>query len=425
MLRQLHPNVKIRLMVNFFTRVAYMMVTPFIAVYFSQRVGAAQTGVMFVCVILCGVLGGIVGGFYGDRIGRRKLMLLGEGAMVTCFLVIACLNSPWLDAPYATFVVFLVDLFFEGMLGPAAQALLIDSSTSETRRLIFQIQYWCGNLSMAIGSMIGAFLFQAHHFFLFLLVAAVTLFSFFVTLFFIKDTFRPEKKVAPDQMAVERRGFLKNYAFIIKDRIFMFYILATLAMLIVMSQLTNYIGVRLAREVPSQPFFFGLEVDGVRLLGMLQSENTLLVVFGTFIMAWLIKKINNQLAICMGVLIFTLGNIYLMFGTIPGVLLAAMLVATIGELIFMPVKQAYLADIAPEHARSSYMAASGMSEFFAMIIAGLMITIGAFVSSQLMAGVIALLGIGAAVCFTLSGRLLHKKQHLADKEAKAGLPKNA
>lgn len=412
--KDLHPNVKIRITLNFFIGVASMMVMPFIALYFAQKVGATITGFLFVSVILCGVAGGVFGGYYGDRIGRKKILLWGDLATAVGFLLIALVNSPWYDFPYVTYVIFLIAQFFSGAAMPAAQALLIDSSTTETRRLIFQIQYWIGNLSTAIGSVVGALLFQAHHFFLFLLVAGVTLVAFLITLFFIEDTYvpaQPMKERESNPSPKERGGFIKNYAFVIKDRVFMFFVLASLFTLTIEGQLTNYIGVRMAADIPEQPLLNGLlnfHVNGVRLLGFLQSENTLLVVLGTFLVAWFVKKMNNQAAIILGVLIFTAGYTYLMFGSVPIILIIMMFVTTIGELTYMPIKQAYLADIAPDNARSSYMAASSMVQLFAMIIAGFMITIGSLLTQGIMAGIIAVLGLASAVFYYQSGRLLKR-----------------
>ena len=415
LVKELHPNVKIRISVNFFSGTANFMVVPFLAIYFSQKIGATITEILFVTVILSGIAGGVLGGFYGDRIGRKKIMLLGDFITVVAFSLIALVNSPWFDLPYVTYVIFLVAQFFSGIVMPVEQALLIDSSTSETRRLIFQIQYWVGNFSMALGSIMGAFLFLNHHFFLFLLVAFVVLVSLFITLFFIVDNYIPEKKaeaLGEQDEAMQQEAFIKNYAFVIKDRVFLFFVLASLFTLTIEQQLTNYVGVRMADEISDQPLLsnlFGLHVNGVRLLGFLQSENTLLVVFGTFIVAWIVKKMNNQVAIISGVIIFTAGYIYLMFGTVPSLLILAMFVATIGELTYVPVKQAYLADIAPDDARSSYMAASSIISMFATIFAGFMITIGSLLTPGIMAGLIAILGIGGAAFFYYSGQHLKPK----------------
>lgn len=69
----------------------------------------------------------------------------------------------------------------------------------------------------------------------------------------------------------------------------------------------------------------------------------------------------------------------------------------------------YLADIAPDNARSSYMAMSGMSQLSSMIVAGLMISLGAFLSSSMMTVIILAFGVLASLCFYRSGRLMNRR----------------
>ena len=93
LVKELHPNVKIRISVNFFSGTANFMVVPFLAIYFSQKIGATITEILFVTVILSGIAGGVLGGFYGDRIGRKKIMLLGDFITVMAFSLIALVNN--------------------------------------------------------------------------------------------------------------------------------------------------------------------------------------------------------------------------------------------------------------------------------------------------------------------------------------------
>ncbi|GGH75363.1 MFS family permease [Pullulanibacillus pueri] len=84
------------------------------------------------------------------------------------------------------------------------------------------------------------------------------------------------------------------------------------------------------------------------MLSLLQTENTVLVVAEALIIARPVRKVNNHAAIVTGVLIFICGFAYLMFGTSLLLLMLMSFVATIGELIYVPVKQAYLGDLAPD-----------------------------------------------------------------------------
>lgn len=142
--RNLHRTVKLRLMIQFAGGLTSTMVMPFLAIYFSKMVGETLTGMMFVGVLLAGVAGGFLGGYYADKFGRKKIMIICESVSFFTYLLIALFNSPWIEAPYVTAVIFVFNVFFGGMFGPAAQAMLLDVSDSVSRKLIFTISFGWG-----------------------------------------------------------------------------------------------------------------------------------------------------------------------------------------------------------------------------------------------------------------------------------------
>ena len=44
--RDLHPNIKWRFVVGFLTSLSYMMVGPFLVIFFSNKIGAGITGAL-------------------------------------------------------------------------------------------------------------------------------------------------------------------------------------------------------------------------------------------------------------------------------------------------------------------------------------------------------------------------------------------
>jgi DHA1 family multidrug resistance protein B-like MFS transporter len=86
------------------------------------------------------------------------------------------------------------------------------------------------------------------------------------------------------------------------------------------------------------------------------------------------------------------GYTYLVFSNQPTLLILLMLLATVGELIYVPIRQTYLVHIVPDHARSTYMAINGMVHRVALMLCGLNIVIGGFLPSGGMAVVIFLTG---------------------------------
>ena len=149
--RDLHRTVKLRLIIQFAGGLSSTMVIPFMAIFFSKAVGETVTGIMFVIVLLAGVAGGFIGGYYADKVGRKKVMIICESVVFLTYVLIAVCNSPWIEAPYVTALLFVINLFFGGMFGPAAQAMLFDVSDANSEKINFHIRVLVREFSGGIG----------------------------------------------------------------------------------------------------------------------------------------------------------------------------------------------------------------------------------------------------------------------------------
>lgn len=429
--KDLHPNIKIRMVVQFFGGLAMMAVMPYLAIYFAGKVGETLTGLMFLITIIVGVIGGFIGGFYADRIGRRKMMIGAEAVILGTFVLITLVNSPWLESPYLTFFLFVINMFFSGLFGPAAQAMIIDVSNSENRKYIFGISYWAMNLANMIGGIIGAFLFKEHLFELYIGVSVISLISLLTTIFFIKETYQPSVQQnvetvsnITDTKQKKQNPILqmfKSYSTVLRDKTFMIYILVSLFVLSLEHQLSNYIGIRLSKEMSEQSLLptwspFSLNVDGVKMLGFLRAENTLLVVLAAVLVTRLMKRFADKKVMIFGIFIFTIGYFVLGVSNAPWILLAAMFVVTIGELMWVPIKQAYLGDIAPSDARSSYMAVNSLTGSGAMIIGAVFISLGGWVSSWVMGSMFLILGFSSILMLVKILPDLHSRREQHEKK---------
>ncbi|WP_085521089.1 MFS transporter [Tuberibacillus sp. Marseille-P3662] len=397
----LHPNIKWRFVVDFCSITASTMIIPYLAIYFSGKVGATLTGILFVIVIMSGVIGSFVGGYLSDLIGRKKIMLMSELIVALTFYVIAMLNSPWFEFPYVTAGIFVINMFFSGCFHPVVMALILDSSTSASREGIFRINYWISNLAIAVGSLVGGFLFSNHHFLLFLIIATVSLLSSVITALFLTEEYHPSatKEVtsqSEDKQTYSLKALLRQYGGIFKDRVFLFFILGGLLVTALESQLTNYIGVRLSKDMGETALFaFGhmeWSLDGTELLGVLKSENTILVVVGTFLITKVTKRLSHHSKLLGGGMMFVIGYVALSMFHHPLILIGVMLLATCGELIYVPVEQAIMGDIVPDDSRSTYMAFQQMALMISEIIAGLFITLGSFLTAGMMSLILFIMG---------------------------------
>jgi MFS transporter, DHA1 family, multidrug resistance protein B len=404
-----------------------MAVIPFLAIYFAQKIGAAETGVILILIVISGVIGGFIGGHVSDKIGRRNIMIYSEIGVLITYLFIAFCNSPWFDLPYVSAAFFVLNMFAGGMFQPAAQAMIIDVTDSESRKLVFTISYWLGNLATAIGGIMGAFLFKTYLFELFIGISGISLLSVLMTIFFISETYTPEQtssESSSEQPKSSPLEIVQSYTAVLKDKLFMFYIVGAVFIFTLEQSLTNYIGIRLEKEIPEQSAsLFGMEflLDGTKVLGFLKTENTLLVVLLSAVVLFLFKKWKDRWTLVTGMFIFSVCFSALAFTNNVLILLIVIFVGTIGELMYVPVKQAMLGDLAPSNARSTYMAFYSLTFYGATIIASLLIIVGEWVSPVAMGGVLLVLGLLGTALYYLITRSLDANGS-APEDMKATLP---
>lgn len=419
---QFNRNIKIRFFLQFFTTIATMAVTPYLVIYFENRLGTVTTGLMFLGIIFSTMVGSIIGGYYSDRLGRKYIILFSEVFIFIGYLAVAMANSPWANNPYITFILLLMIYFFSGMVNPAYQALIIDVSNPNNRKEIYTFSYWLNNLGIAIGGIIGAFLFKEYLFVLLLGVSLINLFSFLITLFFISETYIPTTVAKPIKSSVQMsksslnrsiKPIVQNFIKVLRNKKFTALAIANILILSLELQLTNYIGIRLDSLILDEPLLpkLNFKVDGIEMIGILRTENTLLVVVLSIFVSLMLKKFKDKYVLIFGLILYTIGFAVISYSSTPWILLIAMFFATIGELIHIPVKQTFVANMVPDDERSSYMAVYGLTSLFASIIAGVFIIIGVFMEPLLVTSIFLLMGLTSIIIFE---RLLTEKTKSAD-----------
>jgi MFS transporter, DHA1 family, multidrug resistance protein B len=398
---QLHISLRIRMYLQFITSLTSSAIIPYISVYFSSLIGTTVTGVIVIIVILSGIVGALIGGYLADRIGRRKMMIIAEAGIGTTYLFIAVFNSPWINLPYISAGLFMINLFFNGMFFPASTAMIHDLVLAEQRKFVFTAMYWLANLATALGTITGAFFFIDYHFYFFLSVGIVSFGSSLVTYLFIKESLMKNKFLRSDNKS--KFTIWSNYLHVWKDRTFMIYLLSCFLIFSLESHLTNYIAIHLRDTMQDTNLFGILPVNGINMVGILHAENTILVVFCVGIVTWMMKKISDNKQYFIGMCLFVVSYCILTYISSPLWLIMMMLFISIGELMYVPINQSILADLVNENYRSSYLALNGLIGQGQMIVAGLAITISTQISALTMSlglfsfGILGLLLMGYVV----------------------------
>ncbi|WP_171630713.1 MDR family MFS transporter [Paenibacillus plantarum] len=412
--RDFHRNVKLRIGLSFLSGTANNMVLPFMSIYFSGKLGDTLAGLVVILGIMAGVVAGIIGGYYSDRFGRKKLMLAAEIGWMLCFALMAAVNSPWFESAGITFLLMIIVSIFWGIHGPANEAMLLDVTAPEERKFMYAIMYWMNNLSFAIAGMAGAFLFKSYLFELFIALSVIGLITGIITYVYIQDDYKAP--ISRNSSTTKKRSpsIWTNYRMVLQDKTFLIFTIASLLLVSVEFHLGNYVAVRLGKEMVDTPFLPWVtdawRIDGFKMLGFIRTENTVLVVVLSVFMGILMRRFSDRRVLFIGYACYIAGYSYLAYSNQPGLLLLSMLIATVGELMYVPIKQAYLGNLAPDHARSSYMALYGMVYRGATFLGGLGVILGGMLSSWLMASLIAFSGvIGMVMFYSILAQLEERK----------------
>ncbi|MDL5376132.1 MFS transporter [Exiguobacterium mexicanum] len=338
MFHSLHPNLKIRISINFIQKLTQTAIFPFMTIYFAQQFGVTLAGVLIVTTTVLSFIGSLYGGAWADRYGRKRVLVSGERLGFLSLGGMAICNSTFLSDPTLTFVFFLMNNIVNGIVTPANEAILIDDSTTDNRKFLYALSYWTLNISIVVGSIVGGFLFQAHLFDLLIGAALASLACMLMIRMRLNDTYRPKPSTTP----LSWRGLCHGYAIVFRDRLFTIYLIAGVLTLSLELQLTHYLAIHFVDTFTTPQSLFGVSLDGTMLLGVLRSENTVLVLLFSFLVLKWTKPFNERSVLYTGVVLFSGGFALLLVSGSVVVMLIGTLVFTLGELLYVPIHQALL-----------------------------------------------------------------------------------
>lgn len=377
------------------------MIFPFIAIYFAEAIGAALTGILIILNIAISVTSGAFGGFFADKFGRKRVKVYSETARVVLFILVTIANSPWYSSALLTCIAMLLIGFCDGLSGPASEAMLIDVTTPESRPLVYSIDYWSNNFGLVVGGIAGGYLFRSYKFELFGTLTLFLFASLIVLFFWITET-TPPKPVAVESEGKKNKksepGMLSSYMKVFRNRVFMIFLGAAMFCASLENITNSYGRIRLNEDIatPQKIFAIGdwvISADGLQLFAFLQAMNALIVVLFSVVVRKWVKRFGHRNALLGGVALSLIGYAVIIVSNLPLLLGVSMIIATIGEITWVPVKQTILADLAPTENRGVYMAVASLTGIGSAMMGGLSITIGAFVSPWVMCGVFVLLGL--------------------------------
>ena len=373
-------NIKVRLITSFFNRAVSSAVMPFMALFFAQEIGKIWAGAFLVFTVVIGFFINLIGGYVSDRFPRKIVVVMTSALSAMFFLAMTISlvpDSKWIWLFAAAYLAFVV----ASSLGrPAMHALIIDSTTPENRKAVYTIEYWLTNLSMAIGAATGGLLYVNHQIELFTLLTVTSAALPIAYQIWLTDEQVEQRKQQHKNILVD---VLQNYRVAFKDLPFVKVVVGSMFIFAAEFSLNSYIGVRLA-ETFEAVSIGSFEIAGVRMLSILNIQNMLLVVCLTFFVSRITDKFSKQKVLLAGLIIYSIGYVTITSADTWYILILFNLIATLGELIYSPVRNAEQANMMPEDKRGSYSAFSNVSFSGADLLARSTIIIGAYLMPTMM-----------------------------------------
>lgn len=330
---------------NFIDHVGGALIFPFFALYITSKfnVGMTEVGLLFALFSITDMIGNMVGGALTDFLGRKTMIIMGLIISAMTSLGMGLVNQlEWF------YVMGAVSGLFATAAGPAHEAMLIDILPEKKRSEGFGVMRVAMNLSVAIGPAIGGFLASRSYLILFVADTVTSLITALIVYLVVEESMPEEKE------SKVKKGFKDTfigYGDVLRDRKFMLFVIISTIATLVYSQMYSTLSVFL-RDV------HGVPESGY---GWLMTLNAGMVVLFQFMITRRISKRPPMLILALGSLLYVIGfgmygfvDIYLLF-------MLAMVIITIGEMVIIPVAQAYVGNAAPEDMRGRYSGVMGFS----------------------------------------------------------------
>lgn len=317
-------------------------VYPFLAFVLTRRYGMSEQRVgvlMAVSAVAC-LVGTLLGGVLADALSRKRALLLTMTVSALAYAAVPCVASVTVVSGLV-----LVGLATMAATKPAFDALVADLTERDNRRIAFSVLYAAANIGFAVGPLVASLLFANHVTWLFIGDAAATLLAAVLIVLLVPDRFAKSSESRP----VERTSSLQLSTQIRQ-------LLVTLREHPAILTLTAVYTINVA--LFSQVFFaiplllsarFG--ESGAKTYGLVMTLNAILVVVLTPIITSATRRLSPGNCLAIAGVLFACGLGAHGFASSSALVLALVLVWTMGELLNTTNARVFAATLAPSDQR--------------------------------------------------------------------------
>lgn len=359
-LKGMDRNVWIRVIGETITSSAMMMLMPFFALYLEGKVDSMlKVGFIMSISPIASLFGSMVGGRLADLYGRKRMMVfstLGTSIILVLFSVVE---------GYTAFLILSILLgISNSFFNPAASAMVADVTEPDERTEAYGLLRVGSNLGTVIGPLLGSsIVFFSKDSLFYIAATALGLYSI-AQLILLKETL-PAGKDTNSNKEDTKIPFKKVMNIILSDKLLLFYVATGVIISMGFSQIEGMLPLYFKQRFSSHfgewnPYPFLMSING------------LLVVLFQFPISSYLSNRSIGKTMFYGTVLFGLG--ILSIGFAPPILLSIgfgkwlilfflaiiFIYYTFGEMVMSPVQMTFVANIAPEELRATYMAVGSM-----------------------------------------------------------------
>jgi MFS family permease len=324
------------------------MVLPFLTLYLTvnRQLPAATAGLTLTVYGISAIIVAPLSGRLSDRLGGLRIMKLSlvvAGLMLFIF--------PFVDSLAGIFALTALWAIASEAFRPPSMAIIGDLAGPQQRKAAFALTRLAINVGMSIGPVIGGFLAMYSFKLLFYVDGATSLLAGILIAALPwrmvgKAASNPEPAdQASDSPAEPQPQPTLRYLDVLKDRRFIFFLVAMLPVELIFFQTLAAMPLFLVRDLHMTEAGFGL----------LLAINTVIIILVEVPLNTAMAEWSHRHSIALGALLIGLGfGALAVVNNVPAVAVTVV-IWTFGEMILLPASSAYVSDLAPREQAGAYM----------------------------------------------------------------------
>jgi predicted MFS family arabinose efflux permease len=320
------------------------MVLPFLTLYLTvdRKFSAGKAGLALTIYGLAAIIVAPLAGRLSDRVGSLlilKLSLFTSGLILFVF--------PFVSSLYGIMAITGIWAIANESFRPPSMALIGRLTGPEQRKMAFALNRLAINLGMSIGPVIGGFLAMRSFKSLFYVdgTTAILAGALIAVMPWRTHAVLVESPAPTAEDSGSQPPANPGYASVLKDRRFLFFLLAMLPVEMCFFQSLAAMPLFVVRDLHISEAGFGL----------LLAINTVLIILTEVPLNLAMSAWTHRQTIALGAILVGAGFGGLALSGGAASVAVTVVIWTVGEMILLPASSAYVSDLAPPEQAGAYM----------------------------------------------------------------------